>query len=899
MAEDLVQYQIAESGPKPSGVASGTGLLLAPERVADRLRHFPEDVYDLAPESHLVRFLKVVLGEAGAGGLRKRLLLARLQQTLRGSHFFDLDRFYGALFGLQRKVAEVLDLDPYTEVATNEEWANQHAKDASYRSRIEQFARAISYGPTPTGIELVAEAVLGVDVDVYEEWVRSDNGFRTIAEVEAEYPTFADAEGLTYGEIAGHGLAELAGDERRQFTIMPKRQITLEDAYHLRRVVDKLRPADARAIIDAGGLAVHQDRVFTNLVASSEFWEIVSEVATRDLEESPYLRPSATPVEQPRPPFTAYQGEAWSYVGDMVGVIAYESSGSVAAVLPDQRVVHSDGTFIDFPPQNAVIPPRYVLAGRSVSDGVLVTHPYSAPRTKVDLISVDLAGQVTSTPDNRSLTPSIYTDRVPVEAMADAATALGNQALDFPALRYWVSPERPQGSDARETVEVRLNGERVVNYVSFEVSHFPHTAIAEVYNSQTGQWDEVFRRSVTDSVPAFLTHLYDGGHPHHGAAGHWVKCSGHIAPVVTSRLRVVQVRSNGTPPRRPVRTMLTTVANQTTDVPYSLALRSLDVGYRIRSRADVPDTDPLGETTDPLGSLVQFRLREERAIDLLEGDRWRSEPQPVNYGVVTLVGDFGAPETIDRFWLDPTHTGPHMTIYWSNDDLPVEGVNYDDLVWVPLPRDYVLQKGFVHIPPTRARFWKFEFTNLVAEPFENFLGLTRRVRLFPAGVLQSYTSRSTPTGDATPGLRAAISVNERSMYADSPLAPLVEDRHVLPDQDYRATEALFVSDPEAAQRLRQTSWAFGFTPWHVGTSAPRFSKRDRHRYDEVEVPHNTKVAFFVGLQGLRAYRVNYQASDDTEVYIERFWDGLDLQPGFTWALDSGTGLWSSDAPEES
>jgi hypothetical protein len=144
---ELIQIQGEPSEIQPDIARTETNLLLAPKSLYDRMQHFPEGVYDLAPESKFVKFLKVLLGDAGAGQLRKHILQQRLSSTLQGSHFYNLDRFYGPLFNVTRNADEVLDFDPYTQAATRDQWARAHSKDSSYRSRIEQFARALLYGP--------------------------------------------------------------------------------------------------------------------------------------------------------------------------------------------------------------------------------------------------------------------------------------------------------------------------------------------------------------------------------------------------------------------------------------------------------------------------------------------------------------------------------------------------------------------------------------------------------------------------------------------------------------------------------------------------------------------------------------------------------------------------------
>jgi hypothetical protein len=331
----IYQLQTPATNPLSPTVRSATDLLLPPQRIADRLSHFPEDVYNLSPESHLVRFLSTLLGDAGAGQLRKRLLYSRLQQTFAGTHFFDLDRFYGALFGVQRRSDELLDIDPYIEEADLEEWRVQHAKDSSYRSRIVQFSRAISWGATRIGMELIAEALLGMDVDVYESWVTADQD--------------------------GFG-------PRNEFTVRPKAHITPEENYDLGRVLRRLSPAEARFSILSSPEEVLLPVTSRETSSSSHYWEIRSQVTASAEVASAYLRLPDTPTEQPRPPFSSYQGEAWSYNADIVNV------ATLAEIVPG---VWDEGKPTETPAHHvdqAIQPHTKVLRGRYGSGGILLSR---------------------------------------------------------------------------------------------------------------------------------------------------------------------------------------------------------------------------------------------------------------------------------------------------------------------------------------------------------------------------------------------------------------------------------------------------------------------------------------------------------------------------------------------
>jgi len=69
---------------------------------------------------------------------------------------------------------------------------------------------------------------------------------------------------------------------------------------------------------------------------------------------------------------------------------------------------------------------------------------------------------------------------------------------------------------------------------------------------------------------------------------------------------------------------------------------------------------------------------------------------------------------IDEIYIDPVTIGADMNIYYSNDD----NAAMEDKLWIPIPRHYVLRKGFHALPsPTRCKYIKLEFTNLAAAPY--------------------------------------------------------------------------------------------------------------------------------------------------------------------------------------
>ena len=379
------QLQAPDNVPSSSFVDEATDPLHVPEATRDALRHFPEEVYDLEPESNLARFMKTILGEAGAGQLRKRYLIAHLRHSLAGSHFFDFDRFYGSIFGIKRNPDEALKINPFVDLGTADEWREETSKDASYRSRIEGFARGINLSPTALGMQLVSESVLTTECEVHESYVDADRPHRSYGLIEQLFSTYEDLEGLTYGEIEDNPDADGQSPLRSRFVIRPKAEVSLAERYNLKRVLERLKPAWSRVEVIPLGSPTLEAVDVQGFHSDDEHWEIRRFISRNSEHAQHYPRTGddgEMMVEQARPAFSGYQGEAWNYNADIVATEAYTETeeGVWGEFTPaESRVVFPDGSSMDYRADKAIAPARFLLAGRIVSDGIITSSPYVYP----------------------------------------------------------------------------------------------------------------------------------------------------------------------------------------------------------------------------------------------------------------------------------------------------------------------------------------------------------------------------------------------------------------------------------------------------------------------------------------------------------------------------------------
>lgn len=622
----LARLQRPITALMPEGVERVTNPLLSPRVLRERANHFDPDIFDLTPESHLSRLLRVLMGDAGVGQLHKLALIHRLGQTAQGTNFYDLDRLYGYLFRIPRADTEELSLDPTRETGTAAQWMQQHARDGSYRSRMLQFAHAINHGPTTLGATLAVEALLNVDCEVFEMW------------------RYHDRPSL-------YTVDRSRTASRREIIVRPTRQLTLLEEYSLHKVLQRLKPADTVVTIDTTGILSHSEVSLRRASASSEHWEVVTLVPDLTVgTATPYGTGSGAMVELSRPPLSGYQGEAWSYNGDVTAVRAYTDKSDVNNF---DRIRYPSGDYLSFLPEQALFSAQRLISGRLASDGIAVLNPYS---------------RIWS--EGQSPMSAFYIDHVSIDTLSRVLHNLPAGDSKPGSTDFWATPGRAQDDPTVEWLEVTFADTKLVNKVSFDVADFPHRSTVEVFDEDADQWVRVGVQTLHSSTPAMLSDraFYFGHHPHHYGPGHWQRASYGFQPRRTQRIRVSLTRvTTGDGP----------VDMDESPVAYSLGVRNMEVGYRVRSRLDLPhieDGEVFGTSINRFGTRVQFAYREDPVERVLVDDDqvWRCEPQPIRDAVVNLHLDTrdaqGRAQTIDRFYIDPVTEGVSAALYYSNEE---------------------------------------------------------------------------------------------------------------------------------------------------------------------------------------------------------------------------------------
>jgi hypothetical protein len=431
-SEGLLPLQTIPEGPEVEGLDRGTGLLNPPLITQDAVRNFPPDLYDLRSESHLMRFMRALIGDSGAGQLAKRNTIVRLASTLAGSHFYDLDGLYGAIFGEGRQQQEQLPFNPQAGLATVDEWEAIRAIDAGYRNRIEALARAIPLGGTVPGMQMAAEAVVGAPCEVYEIWrfLGSDgftpaiNNTWTETTSDPDNPPDGDDGSVIWDEVSGESWSSLEGsvvlgrsetNTAAEFIVRPIKDYSKDfdgrireaDRRSLTQVLGKLKPAGSLLTIDDRGVAIHVDAVMRGVSSDSDFWEIGKRVLRRNVGRIParVLYPESGAADlgisfpingmelESVPPMSGAVGYRVSHAGNIVGANGYILSG-LEDEAPDsieggvlseptnwEDMILGDGTREAFLPQRGIIDPGAASAALMSEDNSLVAHPYSSSAT--------------------------------------------------------------------------------------------------------------------------------------------------------------------------------------------------------------------------------------------------------------------------------------------------------------------------------------------------------------------------------------------------------------------------------------------------------------------------------------------------------------------------------------
>jgi hypothetical protein len=208
---------------------------------------------------------------------------------------------------------------------------------------------------------------------------------------------------------------------------------------------------------------------------------------------------------------------------------------------------------------------------------------------------------------------------------------------------------------------------------------------------------------------------------------------------------------------------------------------------------------------------------------------------------------------------------------------------FDEISWNPVARDFVLRKGFLYLPPTKAKYFKLEFCGLVPEPIEIYKPVSRTVKTYPVVMWNGPTISSTlwdVINVTRPGMMSSINLGISRNYRDS-TGKIGTGGN---GKQFSDTSARVLWDADSRINVGTAYWAWNFLPLHKPPITPSFEVVGTHTYETTVVEHKTKMGYFVGLKALSAYRLDYASAEDVPQVIELFHDTSNLDEATNWTL---------------
>jgi len=292
---------------------------------------------------------------------------------------------------------------------------------------------------------------------------------------------------------------------------------------------------------------------------------------------------------------------------------------------------------------------------------------------------------------------------------------------------------------------------------------------------------------------------------------------------------------------------------------------------------------------------------------------WKCAPQPVKDAVVYVylqVSNIstGAPQTINRIYLDPLVSGCRLNVYSTN-DTPLDaqyvssypgipttvGQSFqlgntvstlDNAVWSPLQRDFVLAKGVYPIPDVNCTYLKLEFTQLVPEFYDLPLdSISRTFYAYPYEVetyygnledsvingnaityssLSNNITGNSNTNQLSSSTFFGVSKNSLNPNTWPSLGGL--NNYLLPNTTTPGTNtSSYIVDPTISYKLLNPDGTYNnqrFTEFMTRS----FPSTGVHNYNQLTVEQHWQQAYFTGLKIV-------------DLFYESSYDDLRTTPG--------------------
>lgn len=837
-------------------------------------RFFPEEHFNLTPQSLLYKILISLIGDAGVGSIQKQSFFVRLTDTLFTSSFHDLDRIFGNALSLPRRKDEFYSFDPENHLLTQEEWAEVRIKDAWYKARCLDYMKAISLGTTPAGMALLAKAATGIECDIYERWQYLD-----------------DQNSDQIIGVPNKGKTE----SRNEFVIIPRTaDLTPDDEYSIVKLIQRLKPADTIFSVE-NTVNSRIEVPIDNIYSSSKYFQVKRMVTGQRGVEFPPVDPDTghwieRDVEKEAPTLAFRQtSETITYASIER---ASASSFHVGNFNRTQRAFFSHLNNI---PNN--------------------TYQFNA----TEAFTNDFVNLTITAPWVNHKDDLFVNNYFPLDYIRENAA---------PSKVFWASEEAD--APASEQLTFILTAERSINLVQFEASTKPYT-IAIEYRDQNGAWqpvdllDNIDHKSELFFIPgAFAWEAVEFQFETVKTQGIRVTFTRKTTPfpysftepfpwsIEVRNLRIAHIINNidefGGDPDPNDGSIL--IEPGGTDI----------LGNAYRS---ILETNAYAASQAIDGSLTTY---------------WQSQANPSKFAVEALYLDLrdndGNSAVFDEVFIDPLTPGCLMHFYYTNEETDsTDPEDLDNLLWTPIPRHYILARGIHSLRKViEAKFLKIEFTKLIPIPYElpdaNFAPV--QYRLFPTWVSEyinavkdlpevlsvfdsprensvdlSYTNLGIINPDFTKlkpeapvGTQDFIEESEESIFDDGTTSKDAGTIKVYPNTLFNVDLVTTLDQSSFINRYLQNQDGqieestflpeAPLAPKPVALVASRNDRLDvaeekvtpdfwfsimcRHGYKVVEAKREFKTAYIVGIREVAVYRRDQTALEDQEFYTETFVD---------------------------
>jgi hypothetical protein len=637
-------------------------------------KFFPEEIYNLNENSVLYKLLYSILGEAGVLGLKKNFFAPRLYSTLNGTNFNDIDTLFSDLFRLRRSQKELYDYDPYGQLLTEQQWSAIKYKDSSFKLRAQDYMRYFQFGNTYDGIKILARSGSGYESYVQENWKYLDD---VVSDEPIGIPNFGKTN--AYEEIV----------------IIPQTSIglSIEEQRRVTSVMHRLAPCNGIvSVVDGEDLVTEISFDKENMNSTSNYFYVDRKVTGGNLIDYSYSSTNnwISPSEEKSAPYAAFENRSETIETISPNLITASTYHS-GVFSNEQRNLFEHLNEIDEKTIFSYVADQALPS--SFKNNTLTSPWMYRPSTNKSIYTVD----------------TFY----PVGYFAD-------QNLNPDNKLYWASEELYP--DVIDSLEVDFLNKKPINSIEFEVSQKPvdikiyywklDTELDEYY------WEEVVYR---DDIENNLSIFYRGSSNYS-----WQYVNPYFETVETSKLKIDFERRMDPFPY-----------SFSPTIEWSIEVRNLRFLHVI---AKIEDFVPINNI-DVLGNSYRTVLNEyslENALKNKINRYWKSQVNPSRFAVEAIyfdISDNGDPSLIDEIYLDPLTSGCIVHVYYTDDDSTSD---WDNKLWSPIPRHYVLGKGNINLPNTiQAKYIKIEFTNLstVAYNFPNTKESVR-YRLYPTWVEQ-------------------------------------------------------------------------------------------------------------------------------------------------------------------